>query len=81
MKLHAPPARAAFGRYLLGGVALVGVVVLELIDSQVGRYTEHSLLAVGALALLVGMFFPQGLMGLLRGRFMLGLGPGALASR
>jgi branched-chain amino acid transport system permease protein len=48
---------------------LVGVVVLELIDSQVGRYTEHSLLAVGALALLVGMFFPQGLMGLLRGRF------------
>jgi ABC-type branched-subunit amino acid transport system permease subunit len=43
--------------------------VLEVIDSQVGRYTEHSLLAVGALALLVGMFFPQGLMGLLRGRF------------
>jgi branched-chain amino acid transport system permease protein len=48
---------------------LVGVVVLEVIDSQVGRFTEHSLLAVGALALLVGMFFPQGLIGLVSGRF------------
>jgi branched-chain amino acid transport system permease protein len=46
-----------------------GVVVLEIIDSQVGRYTEHSLLAVGTLALLVGMFFPQGLVGLLSARF------------
>lgn len=58
----------------IGGVQsfwgpMVGVVVLEVIDSQVGRYTEHSLLAVGALALLVGLFFPHGLMGLMRGRF------------
>jgi branched-chain amino acid transport system permease protein len=47
---------------------LVGVLVLEVIDSQVGRVTEHSLLAVGALALLVPLFFPQGIIGLLRHR-------------
>jgi branched-chain amino acid transport system permease protein len=47
---------------------MFGVLVLEIIDSQVGRFTEHSLLAVGALALFVGMFFPQGLVGLLSGR-------------
>jgi branched-chain amino acid transport system permease protein len=47
---------------------LAGVLVLELIDSQVGRFTEHSLLAVGALALVVALFFPQGLIGLLRRR-------------
>lgn len=47
---------------------LAGVVVLEIIDSQVGRFTEHSPLAVGALALLVGIFFPQGLIGLVSGR-------------
>jgi branched-chain amino acid transport system permease protein len=47
---------------------MIGVFVLEVIDSQVGRFTEHSLLAVGALALLVALFFPQGLVGLLRSR-------------
>jgi len=47
---------------------LAGVVILEVIDSQVGRLTEHSLLAVGALAILVGVFFPQGVIGLLNGR-------------
>jgi len=49
---------------------LAGVLVLELIDSQVGRFTEHSLLAVGALALVVALFFPQGIIGLLRHRAM-----------
>ena len=39
----------------MGGVQsfwgpVVGVLALELIDSQVGRLTQHSLLAVGALA-------------------------------
>jgi branched-chain amino acid transport system permease protein len=48
---------------------LAGVVVLEVIDSQVGRLTEHSLLAVGALAIFVGMFFPRGVIGLLDRRF------------
>jgi branched-chain amino acid transport system permease protein len=47
---------------------LAGVVILEVIDSQVGRLTEHSLLAVGALAIIVAMFFPQGVIGLLNGR-------------
>ena len=46
----------------------VGVLVLELIDTQVGRLTEHSLLAVGAMALLVGVYLPQGVVGLLTGR-------------
>jgi branched-chain amino acid transport system permease protein len=46
----------------------VGVLVLEILDTQVTRFTEHSLLAVGALALLVGVFLPQGVVGLLQGR-------------
>jgi branched-chain amino acid transport system permease protein len=46
----------------------VGVLVLEIIDTQVGRLTEHSLLAVGAMALLVGVYLPQGVVGLFTGR-------------
>lgn len=46
----------------------VGVLVLEIIDTQVGRLTEHSLLAVGAMALLVGVYLPQGVVGLLMRR-------------
>lgn len=53
----------------------IGVIVLEMVDSQVSRVTEHSLLAVGALALLVGVFLPQGVIGLLAGK------PGASWSR
>ena len=61
----------------------VGVLVFELIDSQVGRFTEHSLLAVGVLALLVGLCLPRGITGL----FERGAGPadppvpGSLLSR
>lgn len=44
----------------------VGVLILEVVDSQVGRLTQHSLLAVGGLALLVGIFLPQGLVGLVQ---------------
>ena len=40
-------------------------MVLELTDTQVGRLTEHSLLAVGAMALLVGVYLPQGVVGLM----------------
>ena len=46
----------------------MGVIVLELVDSQFARFTEHSLLAVGLLAVLVGIFFPQGMIGLFGGR-------------
>ena len=43
---------------------VVGVLLLETVDAQVARMTEHSLLVVGALAILVGIFMPQGIMGL-----------------
>ena len=46
----------------------VGVLVLEIIDTQVGRFTEHSLLAVGAMALLVAVYLPQGVVGLIMDR-------------
>jgi branched-chain amino acid transport system permease protein len=46
----------------------VGVLVLEIIDTQVGRFTEHSLIAVGIVALLVGVYVPQGVVGLLTGQ-------------
>ncbi|HEY8580501.1 MAG TPA: branched-chain amino acid ABC transporter permease [Beijerinckiaceae bacterium] len=54
----------------IGGVQsfwgpVLGVLALELVDSQTARFTEHSLLAVGALAVLVGVFLPRGVMGLL----------------
>jgi branched-chain amino acid transport system permease protein len=43
----------------------LGVLALETLDSQVGRLTEHSLLAVGVLAVLVGLYMPGGIVGLL----------------
>lgn len=43
---------------------VVGVVVFELMDSQIARFTEHSLLAVGVLSIVVGVFLPEGLVGL-----------------
>ncbi len=57
---------------VIGGVQsfwgpALGVFALETIESQVGRFTEHSLLATGVLALLVGLYLPQGIVGLLRG--------------
>jgi branched-chain amino acid transport system permease protein len=56
----------------IGGVGsfwgpTVGVLVLEVVDTQVGRFTEHSLLAVGAVVLLVGVYLPQGVVGLVAG--------------
>lgn len=57
---------------VIGGVQsfwgpALGVFVLETVESQVGRFTEHSLLATGILALLVGIYLPQGIVGLMRG--------------
>ena len=57
---------------VIGGVQsfwgpAVGVLLLDVIDSQVGRVTQHSMLAVGALAVFVGLCLPQGIMGLLGG--------------
>jgi branched-chain amino acid transport system permease protein len=43
---------------------VVGVVVFEVMDSQMARFTEHSLLAVGVLSVVVGVFLPDGLVGL-----------------
>ena len=58
----------------MGGVQsfwgpVVGVLALELIDSQVGRLTQHSLLAVGALAIAVGMILPRGIVGAIQSLF------------
>ncbi|OGA85827.1 MAG: hypothetical protein A3G27_14335 [Betaproteobacteria bacterium RIFCSPLOWO2_12_FULL_66_14] len=67
-----PASARPFFANTMGGVhsfwgPAVGVLVLELIDTQVGRLTEHSLLAVGAMALLVGVYLPQGVVGLMSG--------------
>lgn len=43
-----------------------GVLALETLDSQMARVTEHSLLAVGLLAILVGIFMPRGIVGLMQ---------------
>ncbi len=52
----------------MGGVQsfwgpVVGVLTLEIIDSQVGRLTQYSLIAVGMLAIFVGMALPRGIVG------------------
>ena len=43
---------------------IVGVLLLETVDAQVARLTEHSLLIVGLLSILVGIALPQGVVGL-----------------
>jgi branched-chain amino acid transport system permease protein len=53
----------------MGGVhsfwgPIFGVITLEVVDSQVGRFTQHSLIAVGLLAILVGVYLPRGIVGL-----------------
>jgi branched-chain amino acid transport system permease protein len=44
----------------------IGTLIFEIIDSQASRYTDHSLLAVGLLSLIVGIWLPQGIVGLFR---------------
>jgi branched-chain amino acid transport system permease protein len=53
---------------IIGGVEsfwgpVWGVLLLELVDSQAARLTEHSLLAVGVLAIVVGLAMPRGIAG------------------
>lgn len=53
----------------MGGVQsfwgpIVGVLLLETVDAQVSRITQHSLLVVGILSILVGIFLPRGIVGL-----------------
>lgn len=42
---------------------VLGVLVLEILASQMARVTEHSLLAVGVLAIVVGVYMPAGIVG------------------
>ena len=43
---------------------IVGVLLLETVDAQVSRVTQHSLLVVGVLSILVGIYLPRGVVGL-----------------
>ena len=57
---------------IIGGVGsfwgpVWGVLVLEILDAQVSRFTDHALLAVGALSILVGIYLPHGIAGLATG--------------
>ena len=53
----------------MGGVQsfwgpVAGVLLLELVDTQVARYSEHSLIFVGLLSIGVGLLMPRGIVGL-----------------
>lgn len=43
---------------------IVGVLLLEIADAQIARMTQHSLLFVGILSIVVGIFMPRGVVGL-----------------
>ena len=65
-----PASARPFMADIIGGVhsfwgPAIGVLILESVDSQVSRFTEHSALVVGAVAVLVGIYLPQGVIGLL----------------
>jgi branched-chain amino acid transport system permease protein len=56
---------------ILGGVgtlvgALYGSVLLTVLKSVIGSYTEHHLIVIGLLFMGAVIFFPQGLMGVVR---------------
>jgi branched-chain amino acid transport system permease protein len=56
---------------ILGGVgtlvgALYGSVLLTVLKSVVGSWTEHHLIIIGLLFMAAVIFFPQGLMGVIR---------------
>ena len=42
----------------------IGVLILEVIEGQAARFTEHSLVAVGVLAIVVSLWMPRGVIGL-----------------
>ncbi len=43
----------------------LGTIVLEIVDTQISRATDHSLFAVAALALIVSIWLPRGVIGLM----------------
>ena len=56
---------------ILGGVgtlagALYGSIIFTIVKSVVGSWTEHHLIVIGILFMLVVIFLPKGLMGLLQ---------------
>ena len=44
---------------------VVGVLMLETFDAQLARLTQHSLLFVGILSILVGIYMPRGIVGVI----------------
>jgi branched-chain amino acid transport system permease protein len=60
---------------ILGGVgtlsgALFGAVLLVLLKSVIGAYTEHHLIVIGVLFVLLVLFLPQGIVGVVRPRLV-----------
>ncbi len=58
---------------ILGGVgtligALYGSILLTVLKSMIGSWTEHHLIVIGLLYMGAVIFFPQGLMGVIRPR-------------
>ena len=58
---------------ILGGVgtlvgALYGSILLTVLKSVIGSWTEHHLIIIGLLFMSAVIFFPQGLMGVIRPR-------------
>ena len=67
---------------ILGGVgtlvgALYGSVMLTVLKSVIGSWTEHHLIVIGLLFMGAVIFFPQGLMGVVRPRIAGWIGKGA----
>lgn len=58
---------------ILGGVGTIigpvlGAIILTVLKSVIGSYTEHHLIAIGGLFIALVLFFPKGFMGFLRPR-------------
>jgi branched-chain amino acid transport system permease protein len=56
---------------LVGGIGtligpLVGGGIITFLESVLGSYTEHHLIALGAIFVVFVLFLPDGLMGLVR---------------
>ncbi|MGE3712209.1 MAG: branched-chain amino acid ABC transporter permease [Hyphomicrobiaceae bacterium] len=48
---------------------LVGAILLTYVRSAVGTFTEHHLIVIGSLFIIVVLFFPRGLLGFVRDRY------------
>ena len=56
---------------ILGGVGTIigpvlGAIILTIIKSIVGSFTEHHLIVIGGIFIALVLFFPKGLTGFLR---------------